>query len=120
MKNENYPLYPVEDIGNLKELLSYAAEKYGDNTAFSFERKKDVINICKIVISCLMMAAVVWGIYALINPYFLDDFIGKLLVLAIPVIGGVIVYMLVCALLKVEELNMLLGFFKKKERGESA
>ena len=45
MKNKNYPLYEVEPISNLKELINHIAEKYGDNPAFTFERKKEIVNI---------------------------------------------------------------------------
>ena len=45
MKNKNYPLYEVEHLSNLKELVDSAAEKYGDKPAFTFERKKEIVSI---------------------------------------------------------------------------
>ena len=45
MKNQNYPLYEVESPNNLKVLLNQVADKYGDNSAFTFERKKETINV---------------------------------------------------------------------------
>ena len=45
MKKQNYPLYEVEPLNNLKELVDYAAEKYKNNPAFLFERKKETVSI---------------------------------------------------------------------------
>ena len=45
MKNKNYPLYEVEPVSNLKELVDHTAEKYGDNTAFRFEWNGKTTNI---------------------------------------------------------------------------
>ena len=45
MCNKPYPLYEVEEMNNLKELVNIVAEKYGDNTAFTFERNKETISI---------------------------------------------------------------------------
>ena len=45
MKNKNYPLYPVEQVNDLKELLGVIAGKYGDAPALTFERKKERISI---------------------------------------------------------------------------
>jgi len=45
MKNKNYPLYDVEHVKNLKELINVVAEKYGENNAITFERNNDTIHI---------------------------------------------------------------------------
>ena len=45
MKNENYPLYEVDPISNLKELVNHTAEKYGDKPAFIFERQKETVSV---------------------------------------------------------------------------
>ena len=45
MKNENYPLYEIEPINNLKELVDLTATKYGDKPAFTFERDKETVSI---------------------------------------------------------------------------
>jgi len=45
MKNRDYPLYEVKKINNLKELVNFTAEKYGDRPAFTFERKKETVSI---------------------------------------------------------------------------
>lgn len=45
MKNQNYPLYEVEPVNDLKELVDLAAEKYGDHPAFTFERDKEIVHI---------------------------------------------------------------------------
>lgn len=45
MKNKKYPFYEIEPINNLKELVNHVAKKYGDNTAFTFERDNSVVNI---------------------------------------------------------------------------
>jgi len=40
MKNRNYPLYDVETFNNLKELVNYTSAQFGDEPAFTYERKK--------------------------------------------------------------------------------
>ena len=45
MKNKPYLFYKVKSIRNLKELVYTVAEKYGDSSAFTFERNNDVISI---------------------------------------------------------------------------
>jgi long-chain acyl-CoA synthetase len=45
MKNKNYPLYLVEQVDDLQELINHAAEKYGDNPAFTFEQDKKTVSI---------------------------------------------------------------------------
>jgi len=41
LEHQNYPLYEVEPVEDLKELVNYAAAAYGDAPAFIFERKKE-------------------------------------------------------------------------------
>jgi long-chain acyl-CoA synthetase len=43
--NKPYPLYEVEPLCDLKELLNRTAEKYGDRTAFIYERKGETIQV---------------------------------------------------------------------------
>jgi long-chain acyl-CoA synthetase len=45
MKNKSYPLYEVDQISNLNDLINLTASKYSDRTAFTFERKKENIHI---------------------------------------------------------------------------
>jgi len=45
LENKKYPLYEVEQINDLKELINYTAEKYGDKPAFTFERNSETIRI---------------------------------------------------------------------------
>lgn len=45
MKNKNYPLYNVEKVNNLKELVNFAEEKYGNKPAFTFERKNERVSV---------------------------------------------------------------------------
>jgi len=45
MKNQNYPLYDVEPVTNLKELVNHVAAMYGEASAFVFERKKERISV---------------------------------------------------------------------------
>ncbi len=45
MNNKKYPLYKTEKIYNLKEMVNLTAKNYGDRTAFSFEFKKETINV---------------------------------------------------------------------------
>jgi len=45
MKNKNYPFYVTEPVRNLKELINFAAEKYGDLPAFTYERKKERFSV---------------------------------------------------------------------------
>ncbi len=40
MKNKNYPLYQVEPIASIKELLAKAVEQAGNQTAFQFRREQ--------------------------------------------------------------------------------
>jgi long-chain acyl-CoA synthetase len=42
---KNYPLYIVAQIDNLYELLDYAAERYADNSAFSFMREDKMTSV---------------------------------------------------------------------------
>lgn len=44
MTNENYPLYTIEKLNNLKELVNYSAATYGDLPAFIFEQKEKIVS----------------------------------------------------------------------------
>jgi len=45
MNKQNYPLYEVESVKNIKELVNYISETYGDRSAFLFDRHKEAVNI---------------------------------------------------------------------------
>jgi len=45
LKNQNYPLYEVEQLNSFKELINFVAEKHGDNPAFTFERNGGVKSV---------------------------------------------------------------------------
>jgi long-chain acyl-CoA synthetase len=45
MHNEQYPLYEVDHVNNLKELVNHTAEKYGNKPAFTYERRKETISV---------------------------------------------------------------------------
>ncbi|MCL2628833.1 MAG: AMP-binding protein [Oscillospiraceae bacterium] len=45
MYGKPYPLYEVEQLSNLKEVINHIASKYGDKTAFTFERNDETVNI---------------------------------------------------------------------------
>ncbi len=78
-------------------------------------KKADYVDIIKIIISTLAMSAVVWLLHGYTAPAFGDDFIGRVITLLIPVIGGGIVYALMCILLRVTEAKTVIDAFMKKE-----
>lgn len=45
MKNKPYPYYKVPEVRDMKELLAFCADAYGEKTAFSFIQKKQKIEI---------------------------------------------------------------------------
>lgn len=45
MKNKPYPLYSVEAIGNLGELLTLVASKYGEKPAISYCKNKETVTV---------------------------------------------------------------------------
>ncbi|MDR1688463.1 MAG: AMP-binding protein [Clostridiales bacterium] len=45
MISANYPLYEVEPLGDLRELVNHNAEKYGSDPAFIFERNNEIISV---------------------------------------------------------------------------
>ena len=45
MKNKNYPLYEVDSVGNLKELLNNVCSKYSDRAAFTFSQGNELTSI---------------------------------------------------------------------------
>jgi len=45
MKNEKYPLYQIDQVNDLKELVDQVAKKYGDADAFVYEKNKELVNI---------------------------------------------------------------------------
>jgi long-chain acyl-CoA synthetase len=44
-RNKPYPLYKIKQLSNLKELITLASEKYGDQPAFTYERKKRQVSV---------------------------------------------------------------------------
>ena len=45
MRNKKYPLYEIEDICNMKELLELVALKFGDKPAFTFDRGNELVSV---------------------------------------------------------------------------
>ncbi|MCL2089235.1 MAG: AMP-binding protein [Oscillospiraceae bacterium] len=45
MKSKNYPLYKVDPLGSIRDLVDNCAVKYGDSPAFTFERDKERVSI---------------------------------------------------------------------------
>ena len=45
MRNRNYPLYEVEAVHSLKELIDRTADLYKDRPALTFERKKEMVSV---------------------------------------------------------------------------
>jgi len=45
VKNREYPLYEVDIVRNLKELIDRSADRFIDLPAFAFERKKELVSI---------------------------------------------------------------------------
>jgi len=45
MENTKYPYYEVDKADNLKELVELTAKKYGNNTAFCYEKAGQTVNI---------------------------------------------------------------------------
>jgi long-chain acyl-CoA synthetase len=45
MKNKAYPLYKVDPLANLRELVNNSARKYADSPAFTFERGKETVSV---------------------------------------------------------------------------
>jgi len=43
--NNDYPLYNVPEISNLKELVAYVADAYSDQPAFIYQREKQTISV---------------------------------------------------------------------------
>lgn len=79
--------------------------------------KSDALDIIKIIFSVLVMSTVVFLVYSLTKTLFDDNFIGRVLTLIVPVCAGAITYVLMCLILKVNEVLMLVDTFIHK-RGE--
>lgn len=45
MANKKYPYYSVGELADLKDLISYCAETYGDKTAFWYKKKGEEIKV---------------------------------------------------------------------------
>ncbi|MCL2292067.1 MAG: AMP-binding protein [Candidatus Bathyarchaeota archaeon] len=45
MKAKNYPLYKIDQVDNLKMLISMVSDKFGDSSAFIFEKNGAVVSI---------------------------------------------------------------------------
>lgn len=80
--------------------------------------KSDFGDICKIVLSVLVMSAVVFCIYQYTAAIFPDNIWGRILLLLVGAGSGVAVYVPMCAVLRVNEIKLLFRMFQPKKRGE--
>jgi len=77
----------------------------------------DGINLLKLLVSALLMGVCV---YAAAHCFtFADNFAGKLLMLFVPAIIGLLVYCLVLFVLRTDEAKLLTSLAKQKERGQN-
>ncbi len=74
--------------------------------------KKFCVDMMKITISACIMAIAVYGLVSLIEGV-LSGIPGKLLVLILPTAAGIVVFFVLTALLKMDELNYIKELFKK-------
>lgn len=45
MRNKPYPYNDVYEISSFKEMIEYTSDKFGDNTAFWYKKRKEVVKI---------------------------------------------------------------------------
>jgi putative peptidoglycan lipid II flippase len=74
-----------------------------------FMDKTFIFDMCKVIISALLMAAVVYG-----AGKFLDGRCGKLLTLLLPAAVGALVYCVLVIIFKLPETKIAIGFIKNK------
>lgn len=74
--------------------------------------KENITDIVKIIVSAAAMAAVV----ALVMRLLPD--MNKYLAFLIPAVCGAAAYVVCCAVLRVDELSILMGIFKKGDNVE--
>ena len=69
--------------------------------------------ILKMLLATGIMSVAVWGCYHLLSGCLPDSLMGRILVLGIPTLCGIIVYFLAALVLKIEELTGVLRRFRK-------
>ncbi len=78
-------------------------------------KRSDLVEIIKIVISAAVMAVVVYFVYAFVKAAVPDGFVGQIIRAAVSGVAGVIVYAVMCLVLRVRLItDLLAGFIKKK------
>jgi putative peptidoglycan lipid II flippase len=76
---------------------------------------RDVLNILKLVISAVIMAAAVWAAHTFVSPHFPGNFVGKALGFAVPAVAGAVVYLAGCFVLKASEVSIIMRLFKRSK-----
>lgn len=89
-------------------LLNRSMKKKVNN----YSMKKNIVVFLKSFFSAVLMGTVVVFVYKVIDPYFVNGFIMKVLKLGIGVGSGAIVYCIVMYFMKVEEYMLLLNYIK--------
>ena len=68
----------------------------------------------KMLTASIVMGAVVWGLYKILLGFVPAGTFGLTLNVFITIIVGAMVYLLLCAVLKIEEFVLLMSFFQRK------
>jgi len=76
--------------------------------------KNEIINILKVIAACAVMAAAVWAVFAFVSPRLSNGFSGNAVRFIAPAGVGAVAYLAVCAVLKADEIKMVMRFFKRK------
>lgn len=76
--------------------------------------KKDFVDLVKMVFSAGVMAVVVWGLYRALGNVLPQTFVGNILLGGGCALGGIVVYGLVCYLVRVEQIRALVSNLRKK------
>jgi putative peptidoglycan lipid II flippase len=78
-----------------------------------FINKRFLLDLCKTLISAVVMAGVVLVVRYLLTGLELSGLIGKLVIVAIPAVIGVIIYFILTVLLRLEESQLAINTVKK-------
>lgn len=76
--------------------------------------KQDITDILKIVFAAIVMSAAVFFTHRFTAVYFGSGFLEKAAALFIPVICGGAIYILMCVVLKTDEIKLIIDTFFKK------
>lgn len=87
------------------------------NKKASFINKTDAITFLKILVSALAMSASVWAAHRFLAIVLPDSLFGQLLNLSACTTLGIIIYVLACVTLKVNEIFLVFDIIKRKKRG---